>query len=71
MQATKLRIADNVGLVPAVHYFARLAAGLRAQNEQEQAIVTRAEAQERKLETRYRRARPTHTPRTREELRAS
>ncbi|WP_395647149.1 hypothetical protein [Terricaulis sp.] len=55
MQVTKLRFEDN-GLVPAGHYFARVAAGLRAQNDRGAAIVERGEQSEQKLEARFRRA---------------
>lgn len=57
MQVTKIRIADENGLVPAGAYFARLANGLAAENERSAAAVEKAEDRERKLEGRYRRAR--------------
>lgn len=57
MQVTKIRIADDNGLVPAGAYFARLAGTLRAANEREAAAQEKAEERERKLEARYRRTR--------------
>lgn len=53
MHVTKLRAANDNGLVPAGHYFARLADDLRAA-----AIVDEYEAQERKIEACFRK--PTH-----------
>lgn len=55
MHVDKLRIRDKDGLVPAGHYFARLAANLREQNEREAAGVSCGEQHERKIENRYRR----------------
>ena len=55
MQVTKLRIANDNGLVPAGRYFARLAEDLRAANERAAAVLDVYEEQERKLETRSRR----------------
>jgi hypothetical protein len=57
MQVTKLRVANDNGLVPAGRYFARLADNLRASNASAAAVVDEYEAQERKLEARYRRRR--------------
>ena len=54
MQVTKLRIANDNGLVPAGHYFSRLAGALREANERAAAVVDVYEEQERKLQTRYR-----------------
>jgi len=48
MQVTKLRAANDNGLVPAGRYFARLAADLRQVNERAAAIVDVYEAQERR-----------------------
>lgn len=72
MQVTKLRNEAN-GLVPAGHYFARLAANLREQNERSAAVVERGEKHERKLEARYRKtARTTaRIDRGQEELRVN
>jgi hypothetical protein len=53
MQVTKLRVANDNGLVPAGRYFARLAEGLREANERAAAIVDVYEEQERRLERRY------------------
>lgn len=53
MQVTKLRVANDNGLVPAGQYFSRLADGLREANERAAAIVDAYEEQERKLERRY------------------
>ena len=50
MQVTKLRVANDNGLVPAGRYFARLAEGLRDANERAAAIVDVYEEQERTLE---------------------
>lgn len=55
MHIDKLRIRDKNGLVPAGHYFARLAANLREQNERAAADVSCGEQRERKIENRYRR----------------
>jgi hypothetical protein len=52
MQVTKLRPANDNGLVPAGRYFARLAEDLRATNGRAAAVVDAYEAQERKLERR-------------------
>lgn len=49
MHVTKLRAANDNGLVPAGHYFARLTDNLRAA-----AIVDEYEAQERKIEACFR-----------------
>ena len=54
MQVTKLRVANDNGLVPAGRYFARLADNLRAANERAAAIVDEYEAQERKIEACFR-----------------
>lgn len=56
MEVTKLRIADENGLVPAGAYFEKLALGLRATNAKLADELDREEARERKLEERYRRA---------------
>jgi len=53
MQVTKLRFANDNGLVPAGRYFARLAEGLREANERAAAVVDVYEEQERRLERRY------------------
>ena len=52
MQVTKLRFANDNGLVPAGR--TRLAEGLREANERAAAVVDAYEEQERKLEGRYR-----------------
>ncbi len=57
MQVTKIRIADQNGLVPAGAYFSRLADNLRAANARDAAALEKAETRERKLEARYRRTR--------------
>lgn len=57
MQVTKIRVADENGLVPAGAYFARLAGTLRTANERDAAALEKAEERDRKLEARYRRAR--------------
>lgn len=54
MQVTKLRSANDNGLVPAGRYFTRLADGLREANERPAAVVNAYEEQERKLKGRYR-----------------
>lgn len=56
MQVTKLRVSGN-GPIPAGRYFSAIAENLRAQNVREAAEVSRAEAQERRLEARYRKQR--------------
>ena len=66
MQVTKLRFADDNGLIPAGAYFARLADTLRTAN----ARGADAEERERNLETRYRRPRSIPTPRDARELTA-
>ena len=65
MQVNKLRIPSD-GPVPAGRYFAAIAENLRAQNMRAAAEVTRAEAQERRLEARYRKTRtaPASTARS-------
>jgi hypothetical protein len=55
MPVTKIRSADDNGLVPAGAYFARLADTLSAVNAREAA--SQEQAEERKLEARYRRER--------------
>jgi len=62
MQVNKLRVPSD-GPVPAGRYFAKIAENLRAQNMRTDAVVARAEAQERRLEARYRGAakRPSAT----------
>jgi hypothetical protein len=59
MHFTKLRFADNDGLIPAGAYFARLADTLRTAN----ARGADAEERERKLAARHRRPRSVPTPR--------
>lgn len=54
MQVTKLRSANDNGLVPAGRYFARLADNLRSANDRTAAVVDEYEKQERKLEARHR-----------------
>ena len=53
MQVTKLRIANDNGLVPAGRYFYRLSEALRKANERAAAVVDTYEAQERKIQARY------------------
>jgi len=53
MQVTKLRAANDNGLVPAGRYFARLAEGLRNSNERAAAVVDVYEEAERRLENRH------------------
>ena len=66
MQVTKLRIANDNGLVPAGRYFSRLAGALREANERAAAVVDTYEEQERKIQARYRgkAASSVPTPRT-------
>ena len=52
MQVTKLRVANDNGLVPAGRYFARLAEGLREANKRAAAVLDVYEEQERRLERR-------------------
>ena len=54
MQVTKLRIANDNGLVPAGRYFARLADGLREANARAAAVVDIYDEQERKRDARPR-----------------
>ncbi|MEJ0058083.1 MAG: hypothetical protein WDM79_00080 [Terricaulis sp.] len=54
MNVTKLRIANEPGLAPAGVYFARLATQLRALNENESARQAALDAEDRRLEARYR-----------------
>lgn len=57
MRIEKLRgAADDNGLVPAGAYFARLARGLAEANEREAAMREKLDAEDRRLEARYRRA---------------
>jgi hypothetical protein len=56
MLVTKLRISGDNGLVPAGRYFAQLAENLRANNVRDAAALEKAEAQERRLEMRYRKS---------------
>jgi len=56
MRVEKLRGADDTGLVPAGHYFARLAHSLEHANRRETAQRVRFEAQDQQLEASYRRA---------------
>jgi hypothetical protein len=56
MQVTKLRLADESGLVPAGAYFKRLAAELEESNTTEAARRKELDAEDRLLEARYRRA---------------
>ena len=53
MHVTKLRIANDNGLVPAGRYFSRLAGALREANEHTAAVIDKYEEQERKIQTRY------------------
>jgi len=55
MQVQKLRVqADEAGLVPAGHYFARLAKGLEDANAKEAARREALDAEDRELEALYR-----------------
>ena len=54
MQVTKLRIANDNGLVPAGRYFARIAEALRAANERAAAVVDIYEEQTRAADVRTR-----------------
>lgn len=67
MQVTKLRIANDNGLIPAGRYFHRLTEALRKAHENAAAVVDIYEQQERKVEARHRRntASPVSTPRRR------
>lgn len=56
MQVTKLRVANELGPVPAGRYFEQLAQNLRAANAAQEARRVHEEAREQKLEARYRRA---------------
>jgi hypothetical protein len=53
MQVTKLRVANDNGLVPAGRYFARLAESLRDANGRAAAVLDIYEAQEREAERRH------------------
>jgi hypothetical protein len=68
MPVTKPRAANDNGLVPAGHYFARLAEGLRNVNERAAAVVDVYEEAERKFEDRHRwkEALPTPSDRVRQ-----
>jgi len=68
MHVTKLRIANDNGLVPAGRYFSRLAGALREANERAAAVIDKYEEQERETPARYRRktASPVPTPRARQ-----
>jgi hypothetical protein len=57
MNVHKLRVsAQDQGLVPAGRYFEKLAQELRAANESEAARREKLDAQDRRLEARYRKA---------------
>ncbi|HYD89669.1 MAG TPA: hypothetical protein VEA80_19465 [Vitreimonas sp.] len=57
MRVEKLRdAADDTGLVPAGHYFARLARNLQHANAREHAKRLKLDAEDRRLEASYRRA---------------
>ncbi len=56
MQVTKLRVANELGPVPAGRYFEQLAQSLRVANAANEAQRAQEEAREQKLEARYRRA---------------
>ncbi len=57
MQVQKLRYGvDDNGLVPAGRYFEKLAKELRAANAREHERQEKLDAQDRRLEARYRRA---------------
>jgi len=57
MQVTKLRVtADDAGLVPAGHYFARLARNLDTANAKERKRRAELDAEDRELEALYRRS---------------
>ena len=60
MQVNTLHIAGG-GPVPAGRYFAQIAENLRAQNMRAAAEATQAEAQERRIEARFRKARRAPT----------
>jgi hypothetical protein len=54
MTVTKLRFANEPGLAPAGVYFQRLTEQLRAANAREAALQADLDAEDRKLEKRYR-----------------
>lgn len=57
MNVNKLRVsAQHQGLIPAGSYFEKLAQSLRDANAQDAARQDKLDAQDRRLETRYRRA---------------
>lgn len=57
MNVTKLRVSgQGQGLVPAGRYFEKLAQDLRAANEADAARQEKLDAQDRRLEARYRKA---------------
>jgi hypothetical protein len=57
MNVNKLRVsAQDQGLAPVGRYFEKLAQNLRDANAQEEARREKLEAQDRRLEARYRRA---------------
>ena len=56
MQVTKLRVANDNGLAPAGHYFARIAHGLREANERTAAVVDIYEEQRRDADVRRRKS---------------
>ena len=55
MHIVKLRVSDETGLIPAGRYFEQLAKTLRAANER--ASSSQREAEDRDLESTYRRTR--------------
>ncbi len=56
MQVTKLRVANELGPVPAGRYFEHITQNLRAANAANEAQRAREEEREQRLEARYRRA---------------
>jgi hypothetical protein len=59
MQVAKLRIArEETGLKPAGQYFTRVAGALREANEREAALRDKHDAEDAKLEARYRKQAP-------------
>ena len=56
MHVAKLRVQDEMGLVPAGRYFEKLAKNLRTANVREQTRSAMLDADDRDLEASYRRA---------------
>lgn len=62
MQVAKFRARqDELGLVPAGRYFQQLAQGLRDANAREAELQAKLDAEDARLEARYRRPTPKRT----------